>query len=51
MYQVKWLRAALADLDHIADFIAQNNPKRAQSFTHEIFTQVEALGRFPFMGP
>src|SRR6266550_575155 len=51
MYEVKWLRAALADLDHIADFIARDNPDRAQSFVHEIFNQVEALRRFPFMGP
>ena len=47
MYEVKWLRAALADLDHIADFSARDNPDRAQSF----FNQVEALRRFPFMGP
>ena len=50
MYEVRWLRAALDDLDHIAEFIARDNPDRAQSFVHEIFNQVEALGRFPFMG-
>ena len=51
MVKVKWLRSALADLDHIADFIARNNPERARSITDEIFGQVENLGRFPFMGP
>lgn len=50
MVEVKWLRSALADLDHIADYIARDNPKRAKSFTDEVFRQVDNLGRFPFMG-
>jgi plasmid stabilization system protein ParE len=51
MYEVKWLRTALDDLDRIAEFIVQDNPERARSFTFEIFNRVEMLGRFPFMGP
>ena len=50
MYELKWLRSALRDLDHIADYIANDDPERARSFVQEISERVEDLRRYPFMG-
>ncbi len=50
MYEVKWRRQALQDLDHIADFIALDNKERAASFVHDIFSRVEELKTFPYRG-
>ena len=50
MYEIKWLRRALHDMDRIAEYIAQDNKDRAISFVHEIFSQAERLKLFPYLG-
>lgn len=50
MYEVKWRRQALQNMDHIADFIALDNRERAVSFVHDIFSLVEELRIFPYRG-
>lgn len=50
MYEIKWLKRALHDMDHIAEHIALDNRERAISFVHEIFHQVERLKLFPYLG-
>ncbi len=37
-------------MDHIAEYIARDNKERAISFVHEIFSQVERLRSFPYLG-
>jgi plasmid stabilization system protein ParE len=37
------------DLEAIADYIAQDNPARAQSFIQEIGEQIRAIGRNPLL--
>jgi toxin ParE1/3/4 len=50
MNEIKWRRRALRDMDHIAEYIARDNRDRAISFVHEIFSQVERLKLFPYLG-
>lgn len=45
-----WTRGALRSLVAIADFIALDNPARAQSFVAELRDRVEQLDRQPFLG-
>jgi toxin ParE1/3/4 len=47
---VKWTKAALAGLGQIADYIGQDNPKRATSFIQELREKTTALAHFPGMG-
>ena len=48
--RVEWTQRALRTLDAIGDYIAKDNPKRAITFTHELFRQVDRWGRVPQMG-
>jgi len=48
--RVKWLRTALTNLDEIADFIAQDNPKAAHQVVAHIYKQVEILADQPALG-
>ena len=48
--RVEWTRHALRSLDAIGDYIAKDNPKRAVTFIHELFHQVDRLAQFPQMG-
>ncbi len=48
--RVEWSRRALRSPDAIGDCIANGNPKRAVTFTHELFHQVDRLAQFPSMG-
>jgi toxin ParE1/3/4 len=43
-------RRAQADLDEIADYVAENNPKRAITFTREIIGHCHRLGNTPHVG-
>lgn len=47
---VKWTRTALVNLGLIADYIAQDNPARAQSFVQEIRAKTDLLTEFPMVG-
>jgi toxin ParE1/3/4 len=44
--ELKWTRGALANLDSLAAYIAQDNPERAQTFVRELKQKVENLGQF-----
>ncbi len=48
--RVEWTRRALRSLHEIGDYIAQDSPQRAQTFTHALFLQADRLGQFPQMG-
>ncbi|OWQ88432.1 hypothetical protein CDN99_16365 [Roseateles aquatilis] len=41
--QVRLLTEASADLDSIAEYIGQNNPRRARSFIHELRQKIFGL--------
>jgi plasmid stabilization system protein ParE len=45
--QVEFSRFVEGDLEAIADYIAQDNPTRAESFIREIGAQIYAVGRNP----
>ena len=47
---IKWTRAALASVDEIAGFIANDNPTRANSFVLELQAAVTQLQAHPGMG-
>lgn len=48
---VEFTGNAECDLEHIADYIAQENPRRALSFVQELRDKCEALARRPFASP
>jgi addiction module RelE/StbE family toxin len=47
---IKWTRAALASVDEIAGFIANDNPTRPNSFVLELQAAVTQLQAHPGMG-
>ena len=47
---IRWTRTALANLDAIAAYIAQDNPNRAVTFIGEIKEKTELLAQFPAIG-
>ncbi len=50
MKQANITRQAQADLDDIADYIAENNPERAVTFTREIIGHCHRLCNMPQVG-
>ena len=48
--RVKWLRAALVDVDAVADFIARCDPAAADRVTDRIMRAVEQLAEHPAIG-
>jgi plasmid stabilization system protein ParE len=50
MSKLIWRQAAIDDLDHIFDFIAQDNPSRAASFTDELVSKARFLAENPNLG-
>ena len=48
--RVRWLRAALAELDAEAEYIARDNPKAAAKMVASIATAVARLTTHPAMG-
>lgn len=48
--RVHWLRSALADLEHIGDYIALDSPTAAERVTARIVNAVEKLADFPGLG-
>jgi addiction module RelE/StbE family toxin len=47
---LKWTKTALDAVDAIAEFIAQDNPRRATSFVRELKDAVTKLQVYPGMG-
>jgi addiction module RelE/StbE family toxin len=48
--QVRWQTAALEDLTQIVSYIARHAPQAAERLADDVFTQVERLGDFPYLG-
>jgi addiction module RelE/StbE family toxin len=48
--EVKWLRRALQGLDAVAAYIAQDNPKAAQTLVKSLREKARQLASFPYMG-
>jgi toxin ParE1/3/4 len=48
--RVRWLRAALANLDAEAEYIAEDNPAAAGRVVQKIFQAVDLLRENPAMG-
>ncbi|PYX29588.1 MAG: type II toxin-antitoxin system mRNA interferase toxin, RelE/StbE family [Acidobacteria bacterium] len=48
--RVRWLRAALSNLDAEADYIAQDNPAAADDLVSAIVEATERLKRYPALG-
>lgn len=47
---VRWLRAALKDLDEIGDYIANDSPRAAAEVVDIIWESVQSLSDFPALG-
>ena len=50
-FQVDWTEPALADLEAAVRYLAADDPAEAESFRIELLGSVNALKRFPFLGP
>jgi len=48
--RVRWLRAALADLDSAATYIADDNPEAARRFVVRVLAGIDQLTKHPAMG-
>lgn len=48
--KVRWTRTALANLDSLAEYIAQDNPRAAGRMVERIYSAVQNLVRHPAMG-
>ena len=48
--RVRWLRKALENLDHAADYIAQDNRSAAQALIEEVFRMTDLLADNPNLG-
>ena len=48
--RVRWLRAALANLNAEAEYIARDNPKAAAQMVDAVNSAVDNLAEFPAMG-
>jgi toxin ParE1/3/4 len=47
---VKWTRAALANLNDLAEYIAQDNPRAAAEMVDRIVAALEKLKAYPALG-
>ncbi len=50
MAQVKWMPGAIADLNDISEYIAQDDPDVADRVTQDIWDKAHGLGRHPRKG-
>ncbi len=50
LYSIVWRPMAEADLDDIVDYIAQDNPVRAEEFGRELRAKVLPLAQHPKLG-
>ncbi|MFV0275744.1 MAG: type II toxin-antitoxin system RelE/ParE family toxin [Parahaliea sp.] len=49
-YRIAWRPMAEADLDKIIDYIAQDNPTRAETFGKELCEKTRSLAQHPELG-
>jgi toxin ParE1/3/4 len=47
---IRWLRTALGNLDHHANYIAENDPIAARNAVQRIQAAVDQLAEYPSMG-
>ena len=50
-YKIVWSEAAIADLQDICSYIAQDDPRAARRIGEGVLGHVRILGTFPFIGP
>jgi toxin ParE1/3/4 len=50
-YEIAWTEPAVADVDRILAFIAEQNPPAAEKLRDEILGSVKILQTFPNIGP
>ncbi len=50
MKKIIWAPRALEDLKDVHDFIALDNPKKAETFVSDIVDRIEKLARFEKLG-
>lgn len=50
LYRIVWRPMAETDLDNIIDYIAQDNPARAESFGQELRDKTLPLAQHPKLG-
>lgn len=50
MFDVRWTRQALRNLETITAYIARDNPLAAKQFSDAVFDRVEHLTQFPALG-
>lgn len=50
LYRIVWRPLAEADLDNIIDYIAEDNPTRAETFGQELRDKTVPLAQHPQMG-
>lgn len=48
--RIRWLRTALRNLDHHANYIAKNDPIAARNAVQRIQAAVDQLAEYPSMG-
>jgi toxin ParE1/3/4 len=48
--QIKWLDLAVVDLQHIYEYIQNNNPGAARKLASSICEKVELLAKMPHLG-
>ena len=48
--RVRWLNAALLNLDDIATYLSQDNPRAAREVVAAIWRQTQVLARYPALG-
>jgi toxin ParE1/3/4 len=48
--RIRWLRTALGNLDHHANYIAENDPIAARNAVQRIQAAVDQLAEYPSMG-
>ena len=51
LFALIWAESAIADVDVICSFIANDDPRAAERVGRAILEHVELLARFPFIGP
>jgi addiction module RelE/StbE family toxin len=49
-FKIVFTKPAIADLEGLARFISNDNPRAAEQFGHAIIGKAEGLGEFPFLG-
>jgi addiction module RelE/StbE family toxin len=50
LYRIVWRPIAEADLDNIVDYIAEDNPLRAEEFGQELRDKTKPLAQHPGLG-